>query len=125
MSLCSPSLDPDTVHLAFRYSLSMPFICLWFIHGYFKDLNFFLDSQQLLCCQLIVQCFTVSIHFKYIGVGFFSFNIHGSLVLFTDSTWLHLLSHLFSFTFMCLIIHRDIPYISSIIQCITIYILYM
>ena len=91
--LCSLSLDSNTVHLAFRYSFSM--VHLFMVHlgllQGFKSLPVF---QQLLCCQLIVQC---------------------SLSLLI--TWLHVLSHL-CYTFVCSIIHRYII-TSPIIQCIT------
>ena len=68
--------------------------------GSLQGYKFLLVLQQLLCCRLIVQWFTVSIHFKYFG--FLGFNKHGSS--YVSLVQFLILSHLF-YSFMCCIIH--------------------
>ena len=102
-SHCPLLLDPNTVYLAFRYSLlsfslnwSTVYSPLWFFSKclYFSFLHGFLS---LVCHHFNVHCSSVYCYSSVILDPVFSFSVHWFFVLFNDSNnhWFLLLSHLF------------------------------
>ena len=120
-SLYSLSLDPNTVHLAFIYSLlsfslSLTVHLFMVHHGLLQGFIFLPVFLSLVFYHLmfIVQVFTVTIQFYWVQSSALVFTEAGSSSIISITTGFLLLSHLFYIS-MCLIIHSLYQHLSTFI----------